>query len=64
MAKKVKNDDGFTSEAEMNDDDDFEAIDIIDSRLIINLDARRRLEQFMEDKALERLIDGGYSYYS
>jgi hypothetical protein len=48
------------------DEDDFDEIDIdedyedIDHKVSTadNFDARRRLEQVLEDKALERLING------
>ena len=58
MAKKVKNDEDFDSEDDMNDDLDI--IETVDSLSTINLDARRRLEKLMEDRELERLIDSKY----
>lgn len=50
------------------DDDTFDEIDIDDDyenieqkvSAVDNFDARRRLEQFLEEKALNRLINGDF----
>ena len=58
MSKKVKKDEDYDNQGDMNDD--FEPIDIVDATATINLDARRRLEKLMEDKELARLINSKY----
>lgn len=55
MAKKIIEDEDLECEG-----DDFDAIEITEVISPIKLDARRRLEKIIEDKELERLIDGEY----
>lgn len=63
MAKKViKEDDAFESNNDMADDD-FDVIEMNEVISTINLDARRRLEQIMEDRELKRLTDDSFDYY-
>jgi len=59
MAKTLIDDDDFECEDDMGDND-FDSAEIVEPVSPIKLDARRRLEQIMEDKALERLISGRY----
>ena len=62
MAKKVVKEDAFESNNDMTDDD-FDVIEINEVISTINLDARRRLEQIMEDRELKRLTDDSFDYY-
>ncbi|MCW8935606.1 MAG: hypothetical protein OQK98_12845 [Gammaproteobacteria bacterium] len=62
MAKKVIKEDAFESNNYMTDDD-FEVIEINEVISTINLDARRRLEQIMEERELKRLTDDSFNYY-
>lgn len=60
MAKKINvEDDG--DDIDIDGEDDYEDIDSVDS-VIEAFDARRRLENVLEDKALERLLNGDYDY--
>ena len=49
--------DSFDDDIEV--DDDFEDIDA-KPVVVDNFDARRRLEEMLEDKALQRLINGDF----
>lgn len=53
--------------SEEEDDEPYDDLDEIDEEYedieskisaVVNVDARRRLEKFLDDKALERLING------
>ncbi len=58
MAKKINvEDDG--DDIDIDGEDDYQDIDSVDS-VIEAFDARRRLENVLEDKALERLLSGDY----
>ncbi len=60
VAKKINvEDDG--DDIDIDGEDDYEDIDSVDS-VIEAFDARRRLENVLEDKALERLLNGDYDY--
>ena len=59
MAKRLIDDEDFECEDDMGDND-FDSAEIVELVSPIKLDARRRLEQIMEDKALDRLINGRY----
>jgi hypothetical protein len=60
VAKKINvEDDG--DDIDIDGEDDYEDIDSVDS-VIEAFDARRRLENVLEDKALERLLSGDYDY--
>ena len=58
MAKKINTEDDV-DDIDIDIDDDYEDIDSVDS-LLEAFDARRRLENVLEDKALERLLKGDF----
>ena len=58
MAKKINVEDD-DDDIDIDGEDDYEDIDSVDS-VIEAFDARRRLENVLEDKALERLLSGDY----
>ena len=60
MAKKSNADDDV-DDIDIDMEDDYEDIDSIDN-VIEAIDARRRLENMLEDKALERLLNGDFDY--
>ncbi len=60
MAKKINVEDD-DDDIDIDGEDDYEDIDSVDS-VIEAFDARRRLENVLEDKALERLLSGDYDY--
>ena len=60
MAKKINVEDD-DDDIDIDGEDDYEDIDSVDS-VIEAFDARRRLENVLEDKALERLLNGDYDY--
>jgi len=59
MAKKLIEDEDFDCEDDISDND-IDSAEMVEFVSPIKLDARRRLEKIMEDKELERLIDGKY----
>ena len=58
MAKKINTEDDV-DDIDIDIEDDFEDIDSVDS-VLEAFDARRRLENVLEDKALERLLKGDF----
>ena len=60
VAKKINVEDD-DDDIDIDGEDDYEDIDSVDS-VIEAFDARRRLENVLEDKALERLLSGDYDY--
>jgi len=58
VAKKINVEDD-DDDIDIDGEDDYEDIDSVDS-VIEAFDARRRLENVLEDKALERLLSGDY----
>jgi len=59
MTKTLIDDEDFECEDDMGDNH-FDSAEIVGLVSPIKLDARRRLEKMMEDKELERLLDGKY----
>ena len=58
MAKKINTEDDV-DDIDIDIEDDFEDFDSVDS-VLEAFDARRRLENVLEDKALERLLKGDF----
>ena len=58
MAKKINTEDDV-DDIDIDIEDDFEDFDSVDS-VLEAFDARRRLENVLEDKALERLLSGDF----
>ena len=59
MAKKINTEDDV-DDIDIDIEDDFEDFDSVDS-VLEAFDARRRLENVLEDKALERLLKGDFA---